>query len=183
MSSADDLKKKMTAAIEHLKHELSGIRTGRANPAMVDGIMVDVYGSQMRLRDIASITAPEARQLLIQPFDPQTTSAIGKAIEKANIGIMPIVDANMVRLNIPAMDKNLREKMVKLIHEVREKTKVVIRNLRRDANDAARDKKKAGTMAEDELKKREKEIQELTDKFCKEADDVSAQKEIEVMKI
>lgn len=183
MSSSDDLKKKMTGALDHLRQELSGIRTGRANPAMVEGVMIEVYGSQMRLRDIASITAPEARQLLIQPFDPQTNALIGKGIEKANLGFMPIVDGNIVRINIPAMDKNLREKMVKLIHEQREKAKVVLRNLRRDANEAARDKKKAGTMPEDELKKREKEIQEMTDKYCKEADDIASQKEIEVMKI
>lgn len=183
MSSSDDLKKKMTAAIDHLKHELVSIRTGRANPGMVENIMIDVYGSQMRLRDIASITAPEARQLLIQPFDPQTNSAIGKGIEKANIGIMPIVDGNVVRINIPAMDKNLREKMVKLIHEMREKAKVVIRNLRRDANDDAKEKKKKALIPEDEFKKREKEIQELTDKFCKEADDAATHKESEVMRI
>lgn len=183
MSSPDDLKKKMASAIDHFKQELNTIRTGRANPGMVENVMVEVYGTQMRLKDMAAITAPDARQLLIQPFDISTNAAIGKGIEKANLGIMPIVDGNMVRLNIPAMDKTVREKMVKLIHEMREKAKVVIRNLRRDANDAVKEQKKAGNIAEDILKKREKEIQELTDKFCKEVDSVATVKESEVMKI
>jgi ribosome recycling factor len=132
MSILDQTKNKMNAAIEHFKNELKNIRTGRANPAMVDHITIDVYGSSMRLRDIAAITAPEARQLLITPFDPQTVGTIGKAIEKANLGIMPIVDGNVVRLKIPPMTEELRKKMAKICHEEREKAKVSIRNIRRE---------------------------------------------------
>lgn len=183
MSILDQTKAKMTAAIEHFKTELKNIRTGRANPGMVDHVVVEVYGSPMRLKDIASISAPESRQLLITPFDPSNASTIGKAIEKANLGFMPIVDAHAVRIMIPPMTEELRKKMAKMCHEEREKSKVVIRNLRRDANEAARKQKADGEIAEDILKKLEKNIQELTDKFCKEADDLSAKKEKEVSTI
>jgi len=183
MEPIEQAKSKMAAAIEHLKNELKAIRTGRANPAMLDSIVVEVYGSQMRIKDLASITAPEARQLVITPFDRSNIAVIGKAIEKANIGIMPIVDGNLVRIKIPPMDENMRKEMVKLCHKRREEAKVSIRNIRRDANEAIRKKKNDGEIAEDIMKKSEKTIQELTDKFCKEADDISEKKEKEVSTI
>lgn len=179
----DHTKAKMTTALEHLKNELKSIRTGRANPGMLDNIMVEVYGSPMRIKDIASVTAPEARQLLVTPFDGRNAAVIGKAIEKANIGIMPIVDGNLVRLKIPPMDDNMRKEMIKLCHKRREEAKVSIRNIRRDGNEAARKKKSAGDLAEDILKKLEKNIQDFTDKFCKEADDLSEKKEKEISTI
>lgn len=183
MSITDQTKAKMAAAIEHLKGELKSIRTGRANPGMLDHVTVEVYGSQMRIKEVASITAPESRQLLITPFDPSTNSAIGKAIEKANLGFMPIVDGNVVRIKIPPMDQNLRNQMVKECHKRREEAKVTIRNIRADANKTARKQKADGDITEDEVKKLEKHIQDLTDKFCKEADDVAEKKENEVTTI
>lgn len=183
MSIIDQTKNKMNAAIEHLKNELKTIRTGRANPAMLDSVTVEVYGSSMRIKELASITTPEARQILVTPFDPQTTGAIGKAIEKANIGLMPIVDANLVRIKIPPMDEALRKEMVKMCHKKREEAKVGIRNVRRDANEAARKQKADGEITEDAMKKLEKTIQELTDKYCKEADEISEKKEKEVTTI
>lgn len=183
MSIVDQTKAKMTAALEHLKEELKGIRTGRANPGMVDSVMVEVYGSQMRIKDIASITVPESRQLLITPFDPTNSAMIGKGIERANIGFVPIVDGNVVRLRIPSMDENTRKEMIKLCHKRREEAKVSIRNIRRDANEAVRKQKSDGDIAEDIMKKLEKNIQELTDKFCKEADDLSDKKEKEIATI
>lgn len=183
MSIVEQTKSKMSAAIEHFKGDLKNIRTGRANPGMVEHLMVEVYGSPMRLKDVASITSPESRQLLITPFDPQNASVIGKGIEKANIGFIPIVDGNAVRIKIPPMTEEIRKKMVKMCHEEREKTKVSIRNIRRDANEAARKQKADGEIAEDMMKKLEKNIQELTDKFCKEIDDLSEKKEKEVTTI
>lgn len=168
---------------EHLKTELKTIRTGRASPSMLDAIFVEVYGTSVRLRDIASITAPEPRMLLITPFDVQNNKAIGKAIEVANLGVMPIVDANVVRLKIAAMDDNVRKEMVKQCHKKREEAKVSIRNIRREANDAVRKQKADGDVSEDQVKKMEKMVQELTDKSCKEADDVSDKKEKEVSTI
>jgi ribosome recycling factor len=183
MSILDQTKAKMTDAIEHLKNELKSIRTGRANPSMLDQVSVEVYGSQMRIKELASVTAPEPRQLLITPFDHSNKGAIAKGIEKANIGVMPIVDGNVVRIKIPPMDDAMRKEMIKLCAKKCEEAKVVIRNDRRHANDAIKKQKVDGLMAEDEMKKLEKLIQELTDKFCKEADDTAAKKEKEVSTI
>ena len=183
MNIIDQTKTKMDTALEHFKNHLKNIRTGRANPGMVEHVMVEVYGSPMRLKDIASITVPESRQLLITPFDPQNASTIGKAIDKANIGFMAIVDSNAVRIKIPPMTEELRKRMVKMCHEEREKAKVTIRNIRRDANEIVRKQKADGEIAEDLMKKSEKNIQELTDKYCKEADDQSDKKEKEISTI
>lgn len=183
MSILEQTKSKMATAIEHFKNDLKNIRTGRANPGMVEHVMVEVYGSMMRLKDVASITVPESRQLLITPFDPKNSSAIGKSIEKANIGFMPIVDGNVVRIKIPPMTEELRKKMAKICHEEKEKAKISIRNIRREANEAVRKQKADGEIAEDIMKKHEKSIQELTDKFCKEADDLSEKKEKEIATI
>ena len=183
MNFQDQVKTKMTAAIEHLKTELKSIRTNRANPAMLDGVTVEVYGSQMRMKELASVTTPEARLILITPFDPTTTNAIGKAIERANLGVQPIVDGNGIRIKIPPMDDHARKEMVKQCHKKKEEAKVSIRNIRRDFNDLTKKLKSAGEIAEDQFKKIEKSIQELTDKFCKEADDIAEKKEIEVTTI
>lgn len=183
MSILDQTKAKMLAAIEHFKSDLKNIRTGRANPGMVEHVMVEVYGSPMRLKDIASISAPESRQLLITPFDPQNANTIGKAIEKANLGLMPIVDGHSIRIKIPPMTEEIRKKMAKICHEEKEKTKVSIRNIRRDSNELARKQKADGNIAEDAMKKIEKNIQELTDKFCKEADELAEKKEKEISTI
>ncbi|CUI17847.1 Ribosome recycling factor [Candidatus Protochlamydia naegleriophila] len=183
MSILDQTRAKMLAAIEHLKNDLKNIRTGRANPGIVEHVMVEVYGSPMRLKDIASISAPEARQLLITPFDPQNANTVGKAIEKANLGLMPIVDGHAIRIKIPPMTEEIRKKMAKICHEEKEKTKVSIRNIRRDSNELARKQKADGDIAEDAMKKLEKSIQELTDKFCKEADELAEKKEKEISTI
>ncbi|MEI8365925.1 MAG: ribosome recycling factor [Parachlamydiaceae bacterium] len=183
MKITDQTKAKMTVAMEHLKNELKSIRTGRANPAMLDGVTVDIYGTLMRLKELASINAPEARMLLVTPFDRSNISAISKGIEKANIGVMPIVDGNMIRIKIAQMDENTRKEMAKICHKKREEAKVSIRNIRRDSNEVARKMKADGDMAEDLMKKIEKEIQDLTDKFCREADDLSEKKEKEVATI
>ncbi len=183
MDVAAQTKSKMNGALEHLKNELKSIRTGRANPAMLDHVMVEVYGSPMRLKDIASITTPEARLLLITPFDTKNASVIGKAIEKANLGVMPIVDGNLVRIKIGQMDENMRKSMIKQCYKMLEEAKIAIRNIRRDGNELVRKQKNEGILAEDQMKKMEKKIQELTDETCKEADDLCAKKEKEVSTI
>lgn len=183
MSITDQTKEKMQATIEHLKNELKNIRTGRANPGILDNITLEVYGTQMRLKDVASVTTPEPRMLLITPYDAKTVGAIGKAIEKANLNIMPIVDANVVRIKIPPMDDSMRKEMVKLCHKKREECKVSIRNVRRDFNEIVRKQKSDAEITEDIQKKIEKTIQELTDSFCREADDVSEKKEKEIATI
>jgi len=183
VSILEQTKNKMIAAIEHLKNDLKNIRTGRANPGMIEGVMVEVYGSPMRIKDIASISVPDARQLLITPFDSKNASTIGKAIEKSNLGFMPIVDGTAVRIKIPPMTEEIRKKMAKICHDEKEKTKISIRNIRREGNEEARKQEKDGIIAEDMKKKIEKNIQEMTDKHCKEADDLSEKKEKEISTI
>lgn len=181
MSQAkEQAKTRMTAAIEHLKEKLKGIRTGRATPGMVESVPVEIYGTQMRIKEVASITSPESRQLLITPYDLNNKGTIAKAIEKANIGFMPIVDGNVIRIKIPPMDSKMREEMKKVCHKEGEESKIVIRNIRRDANEAVRKQKKDGLISEDDMKRLEKEIQDLTDKYCREVDDLISKKEKEI---
>lgn len=183
MSLLEQTKAKMVVAIDHFKQELKNIRTGRANPAMVENVQVELYGTQMRIKELANITAPEARQLLITPFDPQTTNAIAKGIEKANLNIQPIVDGHIVRISIPPMDESMRKEMVKQGKKKAEDTKVVIREVRRKQNELVRKQKTDGDIPEDVMKKWEKTIQEYTDSYCKETDDLMVAKEKEIMTV
>lgn len=183
MNVLDDTTNKMSAAIEHLKEELRSLRTGRANPSIVAKVVVDVYGAQMRLTDIASVSVPEPRQLLISPYDANNVHSISKGVEAANLGIQPIVDGHVVRINIPEMDASVRNEMVKVAKRKCEDAKVSIRNARRDGNEAVKKQKSSGDIPEDLMKKHEKTIQELTDKFCKTADEVAQSKEKEIVNI
>lgn len=180
MQTIEEAQQQMKAAIDYFESELKNIRTGRANPGMVETIKVEVYGAQMPVRDIATISSPEPMQLLISPFDPQNAPAIGKAIEMANIGIRPIVEATAVRLNIPPMDGQMREKMIRQVSEMAEQTKVKVRQARKEANDGI---KTNSENSEDDRKRKEKKVQELTDKYCKIADDLAAKKENEISTI
>lgn len=183
MDILEQTKKKMQAAIDHLKAELKTLRTGRANPGMVENVQVEVYGTYMRLKDMASISVPEPRQLLVSPFDTKNTHAIAKAIESANLNIQPVVDGNAVRIKIPEMNANVRQDMVKSAKKKCEEAKVSIRNVRRDSNEAIKKQKADGNLPEDVMKKLEKNIQENTDKFCKTADEATAEKEKEILTV
>jgi len=180
MQTIENAKKQMEVAIDFFKTELKNIRTGRANPGMVENVQVEVYGTMMRIMDIATVSAPEPMQLLISPFDASNAPHIGKGIEKANIGIMPIVDGNAVRLNVPPMDGQMREKMIKNIGDFAEKTKVKVRLARKEANDGIRVNKEN---SEDDKKRKEKEVQELTDKYCGIVDELAKKKESEISSI
>lgn len=179
----NETKKKMSLALEHFKQELRSLRTGRANPGMVDHVSVEVYGSYMRITDMASISVPEARQILITPFDANNVHAIAKGIEKANLNLQPIVDGNVVRIKVPAMDAAVRQDIVKQAKKKCEDCKVTIRNIRREANDQAKKLKTSGDLTEDGLKKIEKNVQELTDQSCKTADEMAGAKEKEILAI
>lgn len=183
MSIVEETKKKMAVAIDHLKQELKNLRTGRANPGVLDNVQVEVYGSQMRLKELANVTAPEPRQLLVTPFDPQTAGSISKGIEKANLNLQPILDGHIIRIHIPPMDASIRKEMVKQGKKKAEDAKVVIREVRRKQNELVRKQKADGDIAEDQMKKLEKSIQELTDQGCKEADDLINAKEKEIMTV
>jgi ribosome recycling factor len=178
-----ETEKRMNGVIDHLKHELKGLRTGRANPAMVETVIVEVYGTQMRLTELASISVPESRQLLISPYDNKNIHAISKGIEAANLNLRPVVDGGVVRIKIPEMDQNMRQEMVKQGKKKTEEAKVGIRNARRDGNESLKKQKAASEISEDILKKNEKKIQELTDKFCTLADKICEEKEREITTI
>lgn len=177
------VKAAMQAALDHLKSELKALRTGRANAAILDKIHVEIYDSRMPLKALANINVPEPRQIVVTPFDHSNINQIAKAIEEANLGVNPIVDGKVIRINVPPMDKATREKLAKLCKEQGEKVKVSIRDVRRKFNDLVRKQKADGLIAEDQMKKSEKVIQDFTDKFCKDVDTTCSEKEKEIMTI
>ena len=183
--SADDIfldaEDRMEKAIAKLKDDLTGIRTGRANPGLVDSLRVEAYGSPTPIKQIASVSAPEPTQLVIRPFDPSTIKDIEKGIIASDLGLAPQSDGKVIRLNIPALSTEVRRTMVSRTKELSEEAKVAIRNVRRDANkhaDQAEKEKKFSEDARDELKK---EIQDLTKKFEDKANALAKSKEAEVM--
>jgi len=176
-------KTKMAQSLEHLKEELKGVRTGRASPNFVASIELEVYGSKMHLRDIASITAPEPRQLLITPYDAHNVQACSKAIEKANLGLNPIVEGKSVRVIFPELDQNRRKELVKLCQELKEKAKVAIRNVRRECNEEIKEKKKDNIIQEDDVHRLEDIVQKKTDDSCHSVDEIVKAKEKDIMTI
>lgn len=183
MSVVKDIEAKMKNAIEHFKTELRNLRTGRANPGVLDGVMVEIYGSQMRLKELAQVSASEARQLVVTPFDPHSVGPIVKGIERANLNLMAIADGHVVRVPVPPLTEEIRKETVKIGKKKAEDTKVQLREIRRKGNDVVKKQKTDNEIAEDMQKKLEKQIQELTDKYCKEVDTLFAQKEKDIMEV
>ncbi len=176
----NEAKTKMQAALDHFKQELKNLRTNRANPGIVEGVSVEVYGTHMKVKELANITTPEARQILITPFDPQTIVPIVKGIEKANLNLQPISEKGAIRIAVPPMDQATRQEIVKQGKKKAEETKITLRDIRRDA---IKEGKSSEELTEDMMKKFEKAIQELTDKFCKQVDDLFSAKEKEIMAV
>jgi len=183
MSLESEIIHDMEGAIDHLHQELKSLRTGRANPAILDQVMVEVYGTQMHIKELGNVTVPESRQLLITPYDPQNTQTIAKAIENANLNLQTKVDNNAIRIMIPQMDESIRKDMVKQCKKKAEEGKVSVREIRRKYNEQIKKQKSSGEMPEDLFKQKEKKIQELTDKHCKMIDDIAASKEKEILEI
>ena len=175
-----DERSKKTIAI--LKEDLNTVRAGRANPALLDKVMVD-YGSPTPLKNLANISVPDPRTLLIAPFDPKSIAEIEKAINVANIGINPSNDGKAVRLVIPQVTEERRKELTKTVKKMGEDSKVAIRNLRREANDEMKKLEKNHEITEDELKKALDDIQKATDKTTKEIDDIIAAKDKEIMEV
>jgi ribosome recycling factor len=173
----------MEKALDFMRHEFSSVRTGKASPALVDGIDVDAYGSVMKLKQVALISTPEPRLIVIQPFDAANIKPIEKAINESKIGISPVVDGKIIRLPIPELSEERRKDLVKTIKTMAEETRVRIRAARRHAMDAAKKMQKDGTLTEDDLKSGETQIQKLTDKFVADVDSQVASKETDIMKI
>ncbi len=180
---AQDSEDRMKKAIEHLTKELASLRAGRANPGMLDKIMVDYYGEPTPLNQLANITVPEARLLVIQPWDKHSIADIEKAIMKSDLGINPSNDGNVIRLAIPQLTEERRKDLVKLVKKRGEEAKVAVRNIRREANDMIKQAEKEKLVSEDEEKKGNEDIQKITDKGVKEIDAILYAKEKDVMEV
>jgi len=173
----------MEKALDFMKHEFAGVRTGKASPALVEGIDVDAYGSVMKLKQLALISTPEPRLIIIQPFDAANVKPIEKAINESKVGITPSVDGKLIRLPIPELSEERRKDLVKTIKTMAEETRVRIRAARRHAMDSAKKMQKDGGLTEDDLKSAETQIQKLTDKYVADVDTHVASKESDIMKI
>jgi len=176
-----DAEERMEKALSKLKQDLTGIRTGRANPGMVDSLRVEAYGSPVPIKQIAGVSAPEPQQLVIRPFDPGTIKDIEKGIIASDLGLAPQSDGKVIRLNIPPLSGEVRRKMVARTKELAEETKVAIRNIRRDANKDADQETKDKQLTEDECEQTHEEVQSLVKKFEDKANDLAKAKEAEVM--
>ena len=187
MININDLKNSlndsMKKTLDSLKHQLTKVRTGRASATILDGVSVDYYGSQTPINQLGQVSTPEARLLQIQPFDKSMIPAIEKAIFGANLGVTPTNDGNFVRLNFPALTEDKRKDIAKEIKKFGEDSKVILRNIRRDQNDAVKKAEKDKVISEDDSKKIQTEIQNITDKYTKEIDTVIAAKEKEVLAV
>ena len=176
-----DTEERMDKALAVLKQSLSGIRTGRANPGLIDSLRVEVYGSPTPIKSIASISCPEPTQIVVRPFDPSTLKDIEKGIQTSGLGFNPQNDGRLIRINVPPLSTEVRRKLVARIKELTEEAKVSIRNVRRDGNKAAEQSQKEKELTEDERDQVKDEIQELTKKYENTATDMAASKEREVM--
>src|SRR5512137_1732977 len=172
---------KMTKTVEVLESEFARIRTARANPAILDGIKVEYYGTPTPLKQVASVSVPEPRQIVVQPWDRTILPEVEKALLKAELGLTPKVEANLVRIPIPALTEERRRELVKVCSKLTEDSRVAVRNLRREANDAVKKLEKDKKITEDDSKTGTKKVQEITDEFIKKLDEVLKRKEAEVL--
>ncbi len=180
-----EVEEAMTKCVEHLLHEFSGVRTGKASPALIENIDVHVqaYGAVSKLKSLAVISSPEPRMLMVQPFDPSTTRDIERAIRECKLGLNPAAADRSLRVPIPELSEERRRDMVKLIKQLAEEAKVRLRAARKDGMDAAKKMKAENSVTEDGQKDFEKEVQELTNKFTKKIDESAVAKEADLMKV
>jgi ribosome recycling factor len=176
-----DLERRMAGALESLKHDLSGLRTGRANVALLDPVTVEVYGAHMPLNQIATVSAPEPRLLSIQVWDKSNVGPVDKAVRSAGLGLNPIVDGQNLRLPIPDLTEDRRKELAKLAGQYAEKARVAARNVRRDGMDTLKTDEKKGEISEDERKRKETEVQKMTDAIIADIDATTAAKEKEIL--
>ena len=181
--AVQDADRRMRSAIQSLQDDLAGIRTGRANPGLVEKLSVEYYGSPVPLIQLATISVPEPRQLLIKPFDAGSIKDIDRAIQSSNLGLTPINDGKVIRLNLPVLTEDRRRELSKFVNSRLEEARVAVRNVRRDAIKDMREFENEKLISEDELKRGEGDIQKLTDKIVEEITSIGAEKEKEIMEI
>ena len=173
----------MEATLEHLKHELAGLRTGRASVALLDGVRVDYYGTTTPLKQVANIATPEARLITVQPWEPQMIKEIEKAISASGLGITPSNDGKLIRVPIPPLTEERRKELTKICKKHGEDAKVHIRGVRRDANEELKKLQKDAKLTEDELRKGEADTQKLTDQYIQKIDDIIKKKEHDILEV
>jgi ribosome recycling factor len=176
-----DLERRMKGALDTLKHDLGGLRTGRASTTLLEPIQVEVYGSHMPLNQVATVTAPEPRMLAVQVWDRSNVQLVEKAIRSSGIGLNPIVDGQNLRLPIPELTEERRKELAKLTHQYAEKAKIAVRNVRRDGMDVLKNAEKKHEISQDDQKRLEAEVQKLTDRFIADIDQSAGAKEKEIL--
>ena len=177
----NDIERRMKGAVESLKSDLGGLRTGRANTSLLDPVMVEVYGSMMPLNQVATVSAPEPRMLSVQVWDKANVTAVEKGIAKANLGLNPMIDGQNVRLPMPDLTQERRKDLAKVAGEYGEKAKIAIRNVRRDGMEALKEDEKKKEISEDEQKRMEADVQKMTDTHVAETDAAVAKKQQEIL--
>ncbi|GAK07554.1 ribosome recycling factor [Geomicrobium sp. JCM 19038] len=178
-----DAKAKMTKSIESLNRELATLRAGRANPALLDKVLVSYYGMDTPLNQVATVSVPEGRLLVVSPFDKSSIAEIEKAILKADLGLTPNNDGSVIRIAIPALTEERRKELAKLVRKYAEDARVSVRNIRRDANDSLKKQEKDGDITEDESRRGQDDIQKVTNDHVKEIDSIAEAKEKEIMEV
>jgi ribosome recycling factor len=179
----NETKTKMKSALSVYEQDLHGIRSGRASTALVDRMLVEYYGQDTELRQLATISTPEPMQIMIRPFDKTAVKAIEKAIRTSDLNLNPNVDGEVIRLNMPPLTRERRQELVKFLHKRMEEARVVIRNIRRNANDDLKEFEKEKLISEDELESGEEEVQKLTDKHIADIEEIGKRKEKEILEV
>jgi ribosome recycling factor len=178
-----DARERMSKSVEAIRHEFGSVRTGRASPALLDRISVDYYGASTPLKQLATITAPEARLLTIQPYDKSSVKAIERAILESDVGLTPSNDGNLIRLSVPELTEERRKQLVKVVRHIAEEGRVAIRNVRRDVMQDLRELRDAGEAGKDDEHRAEVELQKVTDGRISELDEVLKHKEDEILEV
>jgi ribosome recycling factor len=183
MSSLQKARQRMESAIEALRRDFQSVRTGKANPALLDSVRVEAYGNLMPLNQVGTVSAPEPRMLTIQPWDKTQIKAIEKALRESDLGLNPSNDGNLVRIPIPALTEDRRREFVKMLHKMAEEARVAVRQVRKDANDEVKARQKDDGLSEDDIRREQGDVQKLTDQYVAKVEEMVKTKEAEVMEV
>jgi ribosome recycling factor len=183
MPSLQKARQRMDGAIEALRREFAGVRTGKASPALLDTIRVDAYGSLLPLNQVGSVSAPEPRMLMVQPWDKSLIKATEKALRESDLGLNPSNDGSVIRIPIPPLTEERRKEYVKLLHKLTEEARVAVRNVRREANDEVKHRQKDEGLSEDDVRREQAEVQKLTDQYIAKIEELMKHKEAEIMEV
>jgi ribosome recycling factor len=183
MSSLQKARQRMDGAIEAVRREFAGVRTGKASPALLDSVRVEAYGSVVPINQVGTVSAPEPRMLIVQPWDKSLLKAIEKGLRESDLGLNPSNDGSIVRIPIPALTEERRKEYVRLLHKLAEEGRVAVRNVRREANDEIKHRQKDEGLSEDDIRREQGEVQKLTDQYIAKIEELLKHKEAEVMEV